>query len=163
MRSLILALSVVTSLLIPSAARAKGPPKVMVLEIPRDEAFKPTVIQAINEFLAGAIRDQGFEVLTSSDMVAVLGIERQRQLLGCADTSCMAELGGALGSAYLVHGTLAVLDQDSALTLSLVDASGAASTCVVVGDFNLDGIPDLAITSYGGPSVTVLLGQGCGP
>lgn len=111
---------------IPQVARAARAPKVMVLDIPRDEAFKVTVVQAMNEFLSGAIRDQGFDVISSADITAALGVERQRQLLGCSEGSCMAEIGGALGASYLVHGTLAVLDQDSALTLSLVDDKGKA-------------------------------------
>lgn len=51
----------------------------------------------------------GLRVVTQRDIANALGLERQRQLLGCADTSssCMAELAGALGVDGLVTGQLA--------------------------------------------------------
>lgn len=61
---------------------------------------------------ARAMRDQGFEVVTAADIRALLGFERQRQLLGCeeAAASCMAELGAALGCEAIVVADLARLD-----------------------------------------------------
>jgi len=39
---------------------------------------------------------------------------------------------------------------------------GSEPSSVAVGDFNADGIADLAVTNYGGESVTILLGNGNG-
>ena len=41
-------------------------------------------------------------------------------------------------------------------------ATGSQPAFVVVGDFNCDGIQDLAVANYGGKSITVLLGNGAG-
>lgn len=47
---------------------------------------------------AQSLRNHGLDVITAQDMSTLLGVERQRQLLGCgADTSCMTELANALG------------------------------------------------------------------
>ena len=34
----------------------------------------------------------------------MLAFEKQRQMLGCADTGCIAEIGGALGVDYIISG-----------------------------------------------------------
>ena len=63
-------------------------------------------------------------MITPSDIGAALGVERQRELIGCSDTGCLAEIGAALGVDYIVHGVLAALERDTALTLTLTDANG---------------------------------------
>ncbi len=51
---------------------------------------------------------QGFRVITASEIGALIGLERQRQLLGCSDsaTSCIAELAHALGVDGVITGNL---------------------------------------------------------
>src|SRR5262245_15063642 len=62
----------------------------------------------ITENVASELSASGrVEVVTSSDLNAILGLERQRQLLGCdteATSNCLAELTGALGAPLLVSG-----------------------------------------------------------
>lgn len=57
---------------------------------------------------AEASRSPHYKALSASEMAALIGIERQKQLLGCADdeTSCLAELAGALGAAYFFDAEL---------------------------------------------------------
>lgn len=44
-----------------------------------------------------AARSGAFDVVGNSDVQALVGFERQRQLLGCGETSsCITELAGAL-------------------------------------------------------------------
>ena len=49
-----------------------------------------------------------FQVISQQDIATMLGLERQKQLMGCADdsTSCLAELSGALGARFVMSGTL---------------------------------------------------------
>lgn len=67
---------------------------------------------------------RGLKVVSASDLATVLGLERQRELLGCSDdkTSCLTELAQALGSDFLVSGTLARLGTSFQLSLKLLDA-----------------------------------------
>lgn len=60
------------------------------------------------EHLAQQLTALGVRVVTRSELSAVIGLERQRQLLGCASesASCMAELGNALGVDGLIVGSL---------------------------------------------------------
>jgi hypothetical protein len=67
---------------------------------------------------------RGISVLTTSDVAAMLSLERQRQLLGCAETakSCLSELAGALGAQWLLTGDVLAVDGRYSVTLKLLDA-----------------------------------------
>jgi hypothetical protein len=84
--------------------------------------------------VARVLRGQGFEVITARDIVTVLGMERQKQLLGCSEaSSCMAELGAALGCEAIITANLARLDntfQGSLRVLSSRDGKTLADARV---------------------------------
>lgn len=76
-------------------------------------------------FLTLLGQKNGIEVITSRDMEAVLGLERQRSLLGCTTDSsaCMAELSSALGADVVLTGSLAKTEKSFVVTLRGVNAS----------------------------------------
>lgn len=56
----------------------------------------------LDDALLTALQNAGqFRIIGQDDVNAVLGFERQKELLGCDETMCFAELGGALGADYL--------------------------------------------------------------
>lgn len=71
-----------------------------------DEADRANVW--LERFAEVMRRDKRVEVTTSADFAQILGIERQKQLLGCTEesASCMAELANALGSDGVLVGTI---------------------------------------------------------
>lgn len=78
------------------------------------------------EHFAGALRQAGLSVVTQSEIGALLGLERQKQLLGCgeASSSCMAELANALGADVVALGGIAKLGGGSyQVTLKLLVAT----------------------------------------
>ncbi|MGV3619221.1 MAG: hypothetical protein ACO1OB_00310 [Archangium sp.] len=77
----------------------------------------------VSEHLATQLIAQGLRVSTPRDIASVLGLERQRQLLGCGDTSCVAEIAGALGVTDIVNGELAKLDDGYRLLVKVVSAA----------------------------------------
>src|SRR4051794_21934292 len=42
------------------------------------------------------------QVISESDIGALLGLERQKLMVGCDDDACLAQIGGALGVEYLL-------------------------------------------------------------
>jgi hypothetical protein len=70
----------------------------------------------------------------------------------------------AVADDILGNGTVSVLLGNGDGTFGAAAAYGAGSlpNSVVVGDFNGDGIPDLAAANYGSDNVSVLLGRGDG-
>ena len=106
---------------------ASGKPRLAFLELTAGPELTREVAQAAGELLVVALSETGkFDVITQADVKAMLGYEAQAQLLGCGEASCMIDLGGALGAAYLVHGSLGRLGGQLQLSLALIDV--AAST-----------------------------------
>lgn len=99
-------------------------PKAMVLQPAVDERVRPAVRDALQNSLSAALRDRGFDVVSSTDIAAALGLERQKQLVGCTDSNCLAEIGGALGVDFMVLSQVGGLDNDTLLVLKLIDPGG---------------------------------------
>jgi hypothetical protein len=72
----------------------------------------------------------GIRVVSQKDTAALLGVERQRQLLGCAESNCMAELAGALGVDGIVTGQVARIGSVYQLDVKVLSGSGAAPLAV---------------------------------
>jgi hypothetical protein len=68
----------------------------------------------------------GLNVVSSRDLATLLGFERQKQLLGCNEESCLAELAGALGVDALLKGDIGKLGEGYALTLKVLNAHNAS-------------------------------------
>lgn len=68
----------------------------------------------------------GFEVIGMSDMNAVLGFDKQKQALGCEDTACFAEIGGALGVQRIIDVQVAKADDVWVVSAKLIDISAGA-------------------------------------
>ena len=71
--------------------------------------------------------DPAFLVTSSKDLAAIVGLERQKAMLGCTDTSstCVAELAGALGVDGLVTGQIARVGQSFQLSVKVLAVDGS--------------------------------------
>lgn len=90
--------------------------------------LRPELAASYSETFALRLNQTGLvKVMTPRDVQAVVGAERQRQLLGCTDdsSSCIAELAGALGAEALVVGDLTQVGATLQLTVKVVDARDA--------------------------------------
>jgi hypothetical protein len=101
-------------------------PRLAFIDLTPGADVPSQVAQAAGELLVVALSETGkFDVITKGDVKAILGYEAQAQLLGCGEASCMVDLGGALGAAYLVSGSLARLGGQLNLVLNLIDVARA--------------------------------------
>jgi hypothetical protein len=78
-------------------------------------------------------RSGGVRVTTKGDIAQLLGMERQRQLLGCSDGTgaCIAELVGGLGMEAVLSGSIAKSGTRYTVTLRTIrvaDGAEVAST-----------------------------------
>jgi TolB-like protein len=64
-----------------------------------------------------------FKVISATELQTLLGLERQKALLGCteASTSCMSELADAMGARFVVSGTVTRLGEALQLNLQALD------------------------------------------
>lgn len=115
------------SLLVTLALGATEKPRLAVLDLQPNGA-PPEVAAALTEAITQEATRRGFfEVMSSSDIRTLIGVERQKELLGCSDaaTSCTAELAGALGARFVLSGSLSKLGDALQLTLQTLDTSKA--------------------------------------
>lgn len=112
----------------------------------------PEKAQFFATHFAGALHDRGVSVITESDIAVLLGVERKKQLLGCADdaSSCMIELGAALGAELVLAGSIAKLDATYVVTLRVVrSADGKVVTQEQARATSQDGLLDALTASAG--------------
>lgn len=107
-------------------AAAPVKPRLAFIDLTPGAGVAPPIAQSAGELLVVALSETGrFDVITKSDVKSILGYEAQAQLLGCGEASCMVDLGGALGAAYLVSGSLSRLELKLILILNFIDVAHA--------------------------------------
>ena len=105
---------------------ASGATKVALMPLPAGEGVSEKSALAITEAITGEVRRvPGVQLITEQEITSLLGLERQKGLLGCADESCMAELGGALGVDRLVTGNINKVGETWLFNLKLADVKKA--------------------------------------
>ena len=108
-----------TALLIGAPAKAPG---VAVIDLKAVHGIESSLAEVLNEVLLASLKETGYfsSVLGGSDMAAMVDMEQQKASLGCDDTSCLAELGGALGVPYLVSSSLSKVGGQFVFTLKIL-------------------------------------------
>lgn len=72
-----------------------------------------------------AVVPESIELIGSSDVTALLGLEEQRQLATCDETSCLIEIGSALGATHLLVPSLGEFGGQYIVTTKFLDVSAA--------------------------------------
>lgn len=87
----------------------------------------PEVASFYSEHFATKLQTSGAGVVTQKQMQTLLGLERQKQLLGCASEaeSCLAELSNALGVDAVVQGEIGKFADSFQLNVKIIDARTA--------------------------------------
>jgi hypothetical protein len=106
---------------------------VVVLPLAAIGEVKTETVSLFTEALAGELRRRaGVSVLTDSDVAALLGAEKRREMMtGCTDAGCLAELGGALGADRVIHGTVGRVGASLVVNLTSLDPRKARGTASV--------------------------------
>lgn len=76
------------------------------------------------EHFADRLGDEGVDVVTPREVQTLLGLERQKALLGCDEmtSSCLAEIGSALGVDGVVLGDVAKVGDGYQLNVKVISA-----------------------------------------
>ncbi len=94
----------------------------MVLQLKADSEAARKTASILTEVLATELAKAGrLEVLGEADLLTLLGLEKQRQLLGCDDTGCLAAIGGAMGANWLVAGSVGSLGELTRVDVKVLD------------------------------------------
>lgn len=109
-----------------AASAASAPLKVLVLDFAAEDADRP-VAKTIGEMVAVSLSRRSYlDVLTGADVRSIAQMEGDRAALGCeGDSSCLAELAGAMGARLVVHGNVGRLGDLYVVTLNVFNAESA--------------------------------------
>jgi TolB-like protein len=111
-----------------SAAPAAGAPRIAVWGIEAGPDVSPGAAQILGDVVATELSRTGrFQVIGRSDLNALLGYEKQKAVLGCTESGCLAEIGGAIGADLVLSGQAGRLGTQYRLSLLLVDAKKAVA------------------------------------
>lgn len=101
--------------------------KVAVLKLFAEDGISDSIRNlATDALVAEMTKMEGLEVIGSSDVEAMLGFEKQKDLLGCEENiSCLAEIGGALGVEKIVSGRMGKVGALLLLNLGLINIADA--------------------------------------
>jgi TolB-like protein len=94
---------------------ADARPKLAILDFAANGASKELTSAATSGAANELDRLGVFRVVTAEAIRDMLAFERQRQMLGCTDGGCIAEIGGALGVDYIVSGKVTRIDAGGGL------------------------------------------------
>jgi hypothetical protein len=125
----------------PAGAQAGGRPahrpahRLAVLDFSLAGSAHPDLARVLADAASvGAAASPEYQVLSQGEVVALLGLERTRQMLGCSDDQgCMTELAGALDSDRLLSGSLTILDRTALLSVKLIDVKKSRTLARVSG------------------------------
>ncbi len=123
--ALLVGLSSVCSLWANEAHAEKS--KLAVVPIAMDENVRSIVPADIYyDTILTVVAEMGkYEVIGQNDIQALLGFEKNKELLGCDDVSCLAEIGGALGVERLLQISIALIEGEFALTCKIMNTRTA--------------------------------------
>ena len=108
------------------AASIADSASIAVLDFAAKSGITQDVADALADLVANTVRGKGpYKVLGKSDLTAMVAYEKVKDRMGCDDTSCLAEIGGALGVDYILGGNVAKLGQVFLINLRLVSATRA--------------------------------------
>lgn len=93
-------------LLFAAPAHAAATVTVAILDIKGEAADESLRRGLVDAFATELGNMPGIRVITRAELDSMLGFEKLKDALGCNDTSCLAEIGAALGTDRLVVGTL---------------------------------------------------------
>lgn len=96
--------------------------RLMVLELTRLGDVGADVAQLLTAAMTDEVAKRDvFSVMSQGELATILGVERQRQLLGCGNEECFQELAGAVGARFVLTGSLGRLGDAYQLSLQVMD------------------------------------------
>jgi TolB-like protein len=134
---------------------------VAVLKMEAKKGVDPSTAELLSQSLTARVRATGrfHTVVGFTEIESLLGFERQKQLMQCEASSCMAEVAGAMGVRYIIATSVGRLGSAWLINASLVDTATARAENAVTervdgGDESaLDGAVDRVVRKLLGAPV----------
>jgi len=111
---------------VPAAASAAKPSasreRLAVLDFSA-AGVEQKIASSFARLLAAELSRSGaYEVMATEDVAALLGLERQRQLMGCREGACLSDVGVLLDTRFVVTGAVTGAGRSTVVNAQLLDA-----------------------------------------
>lgn len=94
---------------------------VAVLDI-QGTGIEVELLPTLTEVLTVEIDNLGmYKVIGGRDIQAMLGFEKQKDMVGCTDAACLAEIGGALGVDRIVASHIGMVGSTYVVNIKLIN------------------------------------------
>jgi len=105
----------------PASAPARPRQRVAIFDL-RAPGLPDNTRRGLMDVLTkGVAEAPGLMVVSRDEIAAMLDAEAQKQLMGCDQSSCMAEIAGALDVDFIVAAAVTPLGQGSVVSLQLIN------------------------------------------
>jgi TolB-like protein len=134
----------------PDVASPVAKKTIVVLDLEAIDV-DPDKLRIVN----GAVVDQlatydQIEVISQADIKQMVDFEAEKASVGCDTNSCLSEIAGAMGAAYVVFGQAGRLDDVIFVQLNLFDSAKARAVGREdVRSKKLSELPDLVVPAVG--------------
>jgi len=100
--------------------------KISVMELKAENGIDKGVVTLLYELILTEFQEySNLSVISKTDISSMVQYETEKELAGCDETSCMAEIGGALGVDKVVIGHVGKLGSSYVVTLKLMNIKKA--------------------------------------
>ena len=100
--------------------------RIAVMPTQFGDLAKDRIPTLFDEYLLTAVQNSGtYEVVGKDDIESMMGFEAQRELFGCDDVDCMANLSSALKADFIIATRIAMADDEWIVTTKLIDLEAA--------------------------------------
>jgi len=106
-------------------APKKAKLKIAVLDVRSAGTIDPKTFEGVSSLIATELGQKrpDVTVVGAAEIRAMIGFEKEKQLLGCSEGACLAEIGGALGVEYLLATEGLKLGGTWVINMSLIDVA----------------------------------------
>ncbi len=100
--------------------------KIAVTDLRSVQGVAPGTATILTDIVVSEVARAGYDVVSQADITAMIGFEKQKRVLGCSeDSSCLAEIGGALGVDFMLTGQVGQIGTRNRVSLLVVDTKKA--------------------------------------
>ena len=102
--------------------------KVLVMDLAAEGPVDPGTVKTLTGIVSAELAAYtDLDVMADADVRRMLELEGEKQAVGCGDTSCLADIAGAMGARLVVFGSVGKLGDTLVLHLNLYDSAKAQS------------------------------------
>lgn len=101
---------------------------MLVMDLAAEEGVDAGTVNTLTGIISAEMSDyRAIDVVANADVRRMMELEGEKQAVGCGDTSCLADIAGAMGARLVVFGSAGKLGDALVVHLNLYDSQKAQS------------------------------------